>query len=162
MKYCSHCGKEITDEAVVCVGCGCPVPNTQINTTLPAIDTSEKKTKFCSHCGKEIDKNAVICIGCGCAVPNIQTYDTQVAINNNVETNKTITPSRLKTAAKILMIISTVLMGFYIITLAWTIPMTLNLSKKIKTGEPISTSFKICTLIFVSGIAGILLLCDKE
>ena len=25
MKYCSHCGKEIVDEAVVCPGCGCGV-----------------------------------------------------------------------------------------------------------------------------------------
>ena len=25
MKYCQKCGKELADEAVVCVGCGCPV-----------------------------------------------------------------------------------------------------------------------------------------
>ena len=25
MKYCIHCGKELLDEAVVCVGCGCAV-----------------------------------------------------------------------------------------------------------------------------------------
>ena len=25
MKYCTHCGKELLDEAVVCVACGCPV-----------------------------------------------------------------------------------------------------------------------------------------
>lgn len=25
MKYCTHCGKEIMDEAVICVGCGCAV-----------------------------------------------------------------------------------------------------------------------------------------
>lgn len=25
MKYCSKCGKELLDEAVICVGCGCPV-----------------------------------------------------------------------------------------------------------------------------------------
>jgi len=24
MRYCTHCGKEIMDEAVICVGCGCP------------------------------------------------------------------------------------------------------------------------------------------
>ena len=23
MKYCTHCGKELLDEAVICVGCGC-------------------------------------------------------------------------------------------------------------------------------------------
>lgn len=25
MKFCSHCGKEIMDEAVICPGCGCAV-----------------------------------------------------------------------------------------------------------------------------------------
>ena len=25
MKYCTHCGKELMDEAVICVGCGCAV-----------------------------------------------------------------------------------------------------------------------------------------
>ena len=25
MKYCTHCGKELMDEAVICVGCGCTV-----------------------------------------------------------------------------------------------------------------------------------------
>lgn len=25
MKYCTYCGKELLDEAVICVGCGCPV-----------------------------------------------------------------------------------------------------------------------------------------
>lgn len=25
MKYCIHCGKELLDEAVICVGCGCAV-----------------------------------------------------------------------------------------------------------------------------------------
>ena len=25
MKYCTHCGKELLDEAVICVGCGCEV-----------------------------------------------------------------------------------------------------------------------------------------
>lgn len=26
MKYCSHCGKAIRDEAVICIYCGCQVP----------------------------------------------------------------------------------------------------------------------------------------
>lgn len=25
MKYCTHCGKELVDEAIICVGCGCAV-----------------------------------------------------------------------------------------------------------------------------------------
>ena len=25
MKYCTHCGKELLDESIICVGCGCAV-----------------------------------------------------------------------------------------------------------------------------------------
>lgn len=28
MKYCSHCGKQVMDEAVICPSCGCTVANT--------------------------------------------------------------------------------------------------------------------------------------
>ena len=31
MKYCRNCGKELLDEAVVCVGCGCSVDGQSIN-----------------------------------------------------------------------------------------------------------------------------------
>ena len=30
MKYCSKCDKELLDEAVICVGCGCTVENKEI------------------------------------------------------------------------------------------------------------------------------------
>lgn len=32
MKFCSKCGKEITDDAVICVNCGCAVEKNQNNT----------------------------------------------------------------------------------------------------------------------------------
>lgn len=35
--FCQKCGKEINDEAVVCVGCGCPVkPLQSATTTTPS------------------------------------------------------------------------------------------------------------------------------
>lgn len=33
--FCPKCGKEINDEAVVCIGCGCSVKSTQSATTAP-------------------------------------------------------------------------------------------------------------------------------
>ncbi|MBQ8769495.1 MAG: hypothetical protein IJZ15_07650 [Oscillospiraceae bacterium] len=39
MKYCTHCGKELFDEAVICPGCGCSV-NGQTNTAYGAVDCS--------------------------------------------------------------------------------------------------------------------------
>lgn len=39
-KFCTHCGNEVHEKAVVCVKCGCPIPNSQAsiqqnNTFLP-------------------------------------------------------------------------------------------------------------------------------
>lgn len=33
MKYCTKCGKELLDEAVMCPGCGCPIEGAQIQST---------------------------------------------------------------------------------------------------------------------------------
>lgn len=42
MKYCTHCGKELLEEAVICVGCGCAVggQNTQMFNNQSVDDTT--------------------------------------------------------------------------------------------------------------------------
>ena len=67
MKYCTKCGKEIMDEAVVCIHCGCSV---------------REKTKYCSRCGKAIMDEAVICVHCGCPVQEkgVEYQDDEVSI----------------------------------------------------------------------------------
>lgn len=70
--------------------------------------------------------------------------------------------SGLLKAAKVLMIINTVIFGLAIIPLAWSIPMTINYSNKLKNGEKISLGLKICTLFFVTRIGGLLMLCDTS
>ena len=69
---------------------------------------------------------------------------------------------RAENGAKIFMIISTVVLGFYLIPLAWCIPMTISYFKKVQNNEPVSTGFKVCSLLFVNTVAGILMLCDKD
>lgn len=59
------------------------------------------------------------------------------------------------------MLLSTIAMGCFLIPLCWCIPMTIHVYRQIKAKEPISVGFKICTLLFVSVISGILLLCDN-
>ena len=34
MKYCTHCGKEVNDNAVICTGCGCPINQTVQQTAV--------------------------------------------------------------------------------------------------------------------------------
>ena len=48
--FCRNCGREIADQAVICVHCGCP----------PKIAKN-----FCQNCGAETDPAAEICMKCG-------------------------------------------------------------------------------------------------
>ena len=102
---------------------------------------------FCTHCGKEIEDGAVVCPQCGFAIKSEVTN-----------------PKKSFGALKTFMILGCVFNALYfiLIPLCWCIPMTVSLFKKIEKGEKCSTGFKVCTLLFVSMIAGILLLCDND
>ena len=102
--------------------------------------------KYCTHCGKEMLDEAIMCVSCGCAV---ETPKVSVSAKDD---------NTLAVIAKVFMIISCVCLGFLIIPLAWCIPMTVSYSRKLENHEPISTGFKVCTLIFVNVVAGILML----
>lgn len=49
-----------------------------------------------------------------------------------------------------------------LIPLAWIFPMRHKILKAIKNGTKLKTGFKVCTLIFVNTVVGILLLVSKE
>lgn len=124
---------------------------------------------YCPHCGNEVHDEAIICVKCGCAIKPLQEE------NNDIPT-----------IAKILMILTLIgyaccglsaglYVGVFVIwyiglamglgfslPIIWGIPMTIHLCKKIKNNEPISKSFKIWTLLTVSIVAGIILLCDHN
>ena len=104
--------------------------------------------KYCSHCGNSILDEAVFCPKCGCAVEKAGKVD------NSDSQNET-----LGLIAKIFMIISCVACGFFIIPLCWMIPMTISVCNSLKEHRPISLTMKVCTLIFVNTVGGILLLC---
>lgn len=112
--------------------------------------------KYCSKCGKELFDEAVVCVGCGCSCA------TQAEMPYDFDGSQK--SSGLKSAAKIFMILGTVIMGLFsfLIPLAWCIPMTVSYYNKVKRGEPISVAFKVCCLLFVSSLAGILMLVDRD
>lgn len=111
--------------------------------------------KYCSKCGTQLVDEAIVCTGCGCAVESAPISAPTVA----VETKNN---SGLATAAKVFMVLGTVIMGIYILPLAWCIPMTVSYFKKVNNNQPISTGFKVCSLLFVSLLGGIFMLCDKD
>ena len=101
---------------------------------------------YCSHCGKEIEEGAVVCTQCGFAI-----------------TKEIPKPIKSYGVLKGFMILGCIISAFaYLIPLCWCIPMTVNLFDKIKRREKMGTGFKVCVLLFVSAIAGILLLCDND
>ena len=68
----------------------------------------------------------------------------------------------MKLAAFILCLISTIGIGWLLIPLIWCIPMTMSVYKAYKGEKELTTGFKVCTLLFLNLIAGILLLCDQD
>lgn len=126
---------------------------------------------ICKYCNKEINNDEKFCHHCGAKVLDDYEQDTYTDFinqQNQPESNmskvihETSTSETLGVIAKVFMILSCISMGFYLLPLLWTIPMTISLSRKLKNKEPIGVGFKICTLLFCNMIAGILLLCRNE
>lgn len=106
--------------------------------------------KYCAKCGNQMVDEAVVCPSCGCAVVN------EVAKENNGGNDG------LAVAAKVFLILGCIAQGWALIPLAWCLPITITAWGRMKRNEPVGTGLKVCSLLFVSLIAGILLLCRSD
>ena len=126
--------------------------------------------KYCSKCGAEMADEAIFCVKCGCTAEG-ELFRERAKAN-----------SAVSTVAKVFMILTLAFWGLYaliflvafsavgmaffgvifFIPLAWCLPMTIVYFNKTKHDEPIGVAFKICTLLFVNMVAGILMLCDND
>lgn len=107
---------------------------------------------YCSKCGNEVVDEAVICTKCGCVIEKPKTALSQ----------QTDEISSTKKAAKVFMLIGLIFSAFSLIPLIWTIPMYNSYCNKIENGEKVETGFKVCCLLFVNAIAGLIMLCDND
>ncbi len=107
---------------------------------------------YCKKCGHQMLDEAVICPACGAPTDNYGASSKQQRASSG---------ERYK-VAKIFMLLGCIFSGFfYLIPLAWTIPMTVHLFRAANRGEEVGMGFKVCSLLFVNTVSGILLLCDK-
>ena len=155
MKYCMHCGNELIDEAAFCPKCGKVSDNSTNQNYKSNLNESQK---YAFNEPDSISENL--------------SNEAYASEENQLKTEKSI--SGLKIAAKVFMILGTVgtcvsmisipYIGFLLcpIPLAWCLPMTKAYCKMIKSGENVSVGFKVCSLIFVNTVAGILMLCDND
>lgn len=120
--------------------------------------------KFCSNCGSAMRDDASFCPVCGTQAASSTTnmYGIDKSVLNNQASIVRREPSGAAKAAKVFMIIGCIFNGFYILPLLWCVPMTISFSKKIQNGEKVSMGFKICCLLFVNLISGILMLVDSD
>lgn len=107
--------------------------------------------KYCSSCGAEIHENAVVCTKCGCSVSQQQDSSQKNGGKDG-----------LAVASKIFLILGCIAQGWLLIPLAWCLPITISICGKMNRGEPVGTGLKVCSLLFVNLIAGILLLCRSD
>jgi len=180
--YCTNCGAQVQDNALFCESCGSALapqrasaaPNGfQLRET--PIDTGYAGT-YAAPQGEPYGyaaPGAGACAGagvvgsqgtpCGYAQGVQDAYAQQYvaaqsAYNPNIES----TDKTLRLIAFVLNLLVTIGFGICIIPLAWMVPMTV-ISWRIYKGERANTvAFGVCSLIFVSTIAGILLLCSKK
>ena len=140
--YCENCGAQLDEDAVFCTNCGATVERDDTNNS----NSNNAKTKYCIKCGAPLPHGAPICLKCGCEA------DTKAK-----------GPSTLSTVAKAFMIVGCVVAGLEaLLPLCWAIPMTLHYHRCLEEGKPVSTAFKVCSLLFVNTVAGILMLCDNN
>ena len=108
--------------------------------------------KYCSHCGAELLDEAVLCMKCGCSAQP----------KNSMQPATKIKDDTLDVVIKVFLIFSCITQGIFLLPLAWCIPMTVSIFRKLNSEEPIGTGLKVCTLLFVNMIAGICLLCRDD
>ena len=170
---CSNCHNILQKGDTFCSKCG---------GKILSWDTKNK----CQKCGNVIQKNQNFCAKCGEPAQS----NSENIIENNFENNTT--PTLPKKDIKkysvasaffvisiiirvvVLMIVlgvdsrygnsATLASSFFSLTipLVWIIPMYIHLKNSIEFRQSVTLSFKICTLLFVSTIGGIILLCTDE
>ncbi len=115
---------------------------------------------YCRYCGNRMEDGDRYCPVCGApAAPEDEPRRDGVARGGESYGNS---DSGIKTAVRILLVLTCIPAALLVFPLAWVLPMTFHYWSRSKAGEPVSTAFSVCTLLFVNLIAGVLMLVDAE
>lgn len=172
MKYCPKCGWELKDGQSFCSNCGTPVNEQYVDAQPNKIGKTKRIiiTVLLVFALLGIFSNAFDCFEVSTAL----SEDGVTALKQMLEENPSLqlnfngvdveqlTDTELAQFTEILRIIMTAFGICALVPLCWAIPMTIKILKAMKNGTVLKTGFKICTLIFVNLIVGIVLLCSND
>ncbi len=167
MGYCSHCGNPIYEDDDVCEYCGRQIYRENGSETYyknigrEQLITRQRGNPYVA--GKIFMLISVIICALGSILTMILCISLSTLFTNQeflygetIEGFETIT--LLGANIKFIFIIAGI---GALIPLCWYIPMTVYVFRCSREYEEIGVVFKICVLLFVNVIAGILLLCDN-
>lgn len=98
----------------------------------------------CANCGATLAQTDTFCTQCGQQMP------PPALVRGREDTVATLT--------KVFLILGCISIGWALIPLAWCLPLTISVFHSFRDRRPVSTGTKVCVLLFVNMIAGILLL----
>lgn len=167
MKYCPKCGKEVADNDSFCQSCGYNFNQSEQNTSVsnnPGINVnnpygssaSRNNTVYYSDAAKIATKVFLIISIAGMVISFLTFLIIGIAGRSAI--NEAAGGADGGLTGSVFVGVAIYLGVCCLIPLAWTIPMTVSIFKKFKNNQPISTGLSVCTLLFVSIIAGIILL----
>ncbi len=110
---------------------------------------------FCPNCGNQIDERANYCPHCG------RCFNAPPPMPSGYYPPTHAQP-KSHWFLKLLMVLSCIFGFLSIIGWIWILPMTIHLFNKIERRERLSTAFKVCTILFVSVLAGIIMACSDD
>ena len=122
--------------------------------------------KYCKKCGNSLFSSAQICPYCGTKVGTSVHGYNYLNSNENKDNNKVANSNRtnndLRAGIKFFLVLSCIARVCLIIPIIWVIPMTSYYFRKTRCNERVSFGYKICCILFVSVIAGCLMLCETN
>ena len=168
--FCPNCGAEIPDNSVFCSNCGASISSQNAQPQMNGQFSNTQSAPYQEPQIKGFDPDSAFSQQPSPTPATPQPYQGQQGYQNgtysqynqytqyNQYGQSYHKDDTLDTVIKVFMILSCVAGACAcFIPLAWMIPMTVITFKKIDKGELFDTGLKVCTLLFVGIIPGILM-----
>lgn len=166
MNFCSNCGTQLQNNEKFCHNCGAPLQQTAaaapVTPIAPAAEAplepdweqGAERLRYADTQPRQVQQQY--------RQPSYQPQYQQPAAYQPQYQQMQPKDDTLHIVIRIFLILGCIAYGCFIIPLAWCLPITISICKKMKNGEPVGLGLKISALLFVNLIAGVCLLASND